>query len=149
MLSYDHSDNVTFNAQASQGFRLGGVNDPLNESLCTGDDVAIFGGFQNYGDETLWNYEAGVKVFKSGINFTAAAFYTDISDLQVTLDAGSCSSRIVFNVPEAHTMGLEAELSAELAFDACVINSPTNAEIVRVKNLVFDPIIQNVAGIAS
>ncbi|MDH5254556.1 MAG: TonB-dependent receptor, partial [Gammaproteobacteria bacterium] len=43
----------------------------------------------------------------------AAVFYTDITDLQVTLDAGSCSSRISFNVPDAHTAGVEFELSAE------------------------------------
>ena len=46
-----------------------------------------------------------------GITFNAAAFYTDIKDLQVTLDAGSCSSRVVFNVPKAHTEGVEAELT--------------------------------------
>jgi len=114
MASYNFNDNVTFNAQASQGFRLGGVNDPLNASLCEGDDIEIFGGFQDYDDETLWNYEAGVKmVSNSGISFNAAVFHTDISDLQVTLDAGSCSSRISFNVPDAHTTGVEVEFSAE------------------------------------
>ena len=114
MVSYDYSDNVTFNGQVSQGFRLGGVNDPLNESLCTGQDIQIFGGFQDYDDETLWNYEAGVKMQASnGVVFNAAIFHTDIEDLQVTLDAGSCSSRISFNVPEAHTTGVEFELSGE------------------------------------
>mgnify|MGYP001821821515 FL=1 len=39
-------------------------------------------------------------------------FYTDIEDLQTTLDAGSCSSRVVFNVPDAHTAGVEWEMSA-------------------------------------
>ena len=73
--------------------------------LCTPADRAIFGGFQTYDDETLWNYEAGVKYSKHGITFNAAAFYNDIRNLQVTLDAGSCSSRIVFNVPKAHTPG--------------------------------------------
>ena len=33
-------------------------------------------------------------------------------DLQTTLDAGSCSSRVVFNVPDAHTAGVEWELTA-------------------------------------
>jgi iron complex outermembrane receptor protein len=47
------------------------------------------------------------------LSFNAAGFYTDISNLQVTLDAGSCSSRIVFNAEKAHTMGLEAEVSFE------------------------------------
>ena len=53
-----------------------------------------------------------MKAGGRGIGFNAAAFYTDISNLQVTLDAGSCSSRIVFNVPKAHTMGVEWELTA-------------------------------------
>jgi len=115
ILSWDAADNVRVNAQASKGFRLGGVNDPLNIPLCTPADRAIFGGFQDYDDESLWNYEVGVRAQRRGLSFAAAAFYTDISNLQVTLDAGSCSSRVVFNVPEAHTMGVEAELTANVA----------------------------------
>lgn len=115
MVKYDVSDSVSVNAQASQGFRLGGVNDPLNVPLCTDEDEAIFGGFQDYDDEKLWNYETGVKMRKGGVTLNAAVFYTDITDLQVTLDAGSCSSRISFNVPDAHTAGVEFELSAEPA----------------------------------
>jgi iron complex outermembrane receptor protein len=116
LVSYEASDNVTFNAQAAQGFRLGGVNDPLNVPLCTPADRAIFGGFQAYDDETLWNYEAGVKSRLGGgaVTLNAAAFYTDIENLQTTLDAGSCSSRVVFNVPSAHTAGVELELSTLL-----------------------------------
>jgi outer membrane receptor protein involved in Fe transport len=110
--SYEVVDNVHLNAQASKGFRLGGVNDPLNLPLCSASDRAIFGAFQDYDDEGLWNYEVGVRGRRSGVSFAAAGFYTDISNLQVTLDAGSCSSRIVFNVPQAHTMGVELELSA-------------------------------------
>jgi iron complex outermembrane receptor protein len=110
LLSYEVSPDVTINAQASQGFRLGGVNDPLNTPLCNAQDLALFGGFQDYDDEKLWNYELGVKTQGNGFTFNAAAFYNDISNLQVTLDAGSCSSRIVFNVPEAHVAGIEAEL---------------------------------------
>ncbi len=113
ILSYDVSDALSVNAQASKGFRLGGVNDPLNTPLCTPSDLSIFGGFQDYEDETLWNYEGGVK-YKSG-PFTAnvAGFYNDVKNLQVTLDAGSCSSRITFNVPDATTLGVEWELGYE------------------------------------
>ncbi len=109
LLSYKASPDVTINAQASQGFRLGGVNDPLNTPLCNAQDLALFGGFQDYDDEKLWNYELGVKTQGNGFTFNAAVFYNDINNLQVTLDAGSCSSRIVFNVPDAHTAGVEAE----------------------------------------
>jgi len=115
ILSYEPADNIRINAQASKGFRLGGVNDPLNLPLCTPADRTLFGGFQSYNDETIWNYELGVRGRRAGVNFSAAAFYTDMSNLQVTLDAGSCSSRIVFNVPKAHSQGIEFELSAQPA----------------------------------
>ena len=111
--SYKASNDVTINAQAAKGFRLGGVNDPLNLPLCTPEDKAIFGGYQNYDDETVWNYEAGVKARGHGFGFSAAVFYADLKNLQVTLDAGSCSSRVVFNVPKAHSAGIEFELTAE------------------------------------
>lgn len=114
MAAYDLNDSVTFNAQVSQGFRLGGVNDPLNANLCTPEDREIFGGFQSYDDETLWNYEVGAKMaFNDTVTFNVAVFHAEISDLQVTLDAGSCSSRISFNVPDAHTTGIEFELNAQ------------------------------------
>ncbi|MGC1468831.1 MAG: TonB-dependent receptor [Sphingorhabdus sp.] len=119
LASFNATDSVTINAQASKGFRLGGINDPLNIPLCTGGaggvDALTYGNRPRYDDETLWNYELGVKTQGSGFTFNAAAFYTDIKNLQVTADAGSCSSRVVFNVPKAHTQGIEFELSARPA----------------------------------
>ncbi|MGB3724514.1 MAG: TonB-dependent receptor [Glaciecola sp.] len=110
---YAVSDSVNVNAQVAQGFRLGGVNDPLNEGLCNAQDLAVFGGFQDYEDETLTNYELGVKSSGRGWSANVSAFYTDIEDLQVTLDAGSCSSRISFNVPKANTQGIEFEVTRQ------------------------------------
>jgi len=113
MATYALNDAVTLNAQASQGFRLGGVNDPLNATLCTPEDLDIFGSFQSYDDETMWNYEIGMKSgFSNGVTFNAAFFRSEIENLQATLDAGSCSSRVSFNVPKSHTQGIEYELAA-------------------------------------
>lgn len=117
LAAYDVNDAVTVNAQVSQGFRLGGVNDPLNTPLCSPSDLTIFGGFQDYDDETLMNYEVGVKSLSERIRFNAALFYTEIEDLQVTLDAGTCSSRVSFNVEDAHTLGGEIELTAVVTED--------------------------------
>ncbi len=47
LVSYKANPDLTFNAQASKGFRLGGVNDPLNLPLCSPQDEAIFGGYQS------------------------------------------------------------------------------------------------------
>ena len=110
------NDNIAWNAQVSRGFRLGGVNDPLNAAVCTGSDLVNFGGFQSYSDEYVWNYETGFKSqLPNGFSLSAAVFRTEIEDLQVTLDAGSCSSRISFNVEEAHTGGAELEMGFSLA----------------------------------
>lgn len=131
LASYDYSDEVTLNAQASKGFRLGGVNDPLNVPLCNAADLEVFGSFQDYGDETLWNYEVGMKaVFRNRFTFNAAFFYADISDLQVTLDAGSCSSRISFNVAKSHSMGIEFEMTYQASdnFDISFAGSLLESE---------------------
>ncbi len=112
--SYALSDNTRLNAQVAKGFRLGGINDPLNVPLCTPQDLATFGGHENWEDEELWNYEVGSKstVMGGRGTFNASVFYMDISDLQATVTAGSCSSRVVFNVPKARSQGIELELQA-------------------------------------
>jgi outer membrane receptor protein involved in Fe transport len=130
ILTFEPSKNLSVNAQVAKGFRLGGVNDPLNVPLCGSADLATFGNRPDYNDETLWNYEVGFKYQKRAITANAAVFYTDISDLQVTADAGSCSSRIVFNVPKAHTFGVEGELAISPArgLDLSVAGSYVDAK---------------------
>jgi iron complex outermembrane recepter protein len=115
ILSYEVNDDVTINAQFARGFRLGGINDPLNVPLC-GADLPLYSSIfsTNFKDETAWNYEVGAKTELAGgrVTFNSAVFYSDIKDLQANVDSGNCSSRIVVNVPKAHTMGVEAELFA-------------------------------------
>jgi iron complex outermembrane receptor protein len=113
ILTYKASGSTNLNAQVSKGFRLGGINDPLNVPLCTPQDLVTFGGRENWDDETAWNYEIGSKSRIAGGkgSFNVSAFYIDISDLQATVTAGSCSSRVIFNVPKARSLGGEAELA--------------------------------------
>ena len=114
ILSYKPTGDAELYAQAARGFRLGGINDPLNIPLCSPQDLIVFGGQSNWKDETLWNYELGAKTqwFDHRLTFNIAAFYSDIKDLQATTTAGTCSSRIVFNVPTARSQGIETELFA-------------------------------------
>ncbi|MFM6949437.1 MAG: TonB-dependent receptor [Novosphingobium sp.] len=147
ILSYKADEDLSFNLQASKGFRLGGVNDPLNIPLCsggaTGPDARTYGGRPNYKDETLWNYEAGVKASTSGITLNAAAFYNDIRNLQVTADAGSCSSRVVFNVPKAHSAGVEVEIGLkpapgfEFSLNGSVTDSKFDSSVVDAGGAVI------------
>jgi len=112
--SYKVSDALTLNAQASRGFRLGGINDPLNLPLCTRQDSITYSGHPSWKDETAWNYEVGAKSEVAGgrASINLSAFYMDIRDLQLTVTAGQCSSRLILNAPKARSTGIEAEVTA-------------------------------------
>jgi len=114
IVSYKATPTLTLNAQASQGFRLGGINDPLNVPLCTAQDLATFSGRDSWDNETAWNYELGAKSTWMGgrASLNVSGFYMDIRDLQMIVTAGSCSSRLVFNTPKAMSAGAEIELTA-------------------------------------
>lgn len=131
--SYKLTDATRINAQVAKGFRLGGINDPLNVPLCTPQDLGIYGGNPTWEDETLWSYEVGSKstVMGGRGTFNASAYYMDIENLQATVTAGSCSSRLILNVPKARTTGVEAEF--ELApsdhFDFALSGNFNNSEL--------------------
>ena len=131
--SFQASENTRLNAQISKGFRLGGINDPLNVPLCTPEDLETFGGRDRWGDEELWNFEIGSKstILDGRGTFNIAAFTMDISDLQATVTAGSCSSRLVFNVPNARSTGLELEITGQPtgAFDYAISASYADSEL--------------------
>jgi iron complex outermembrane recepter protein len=131
--TYKLSEDVNLNAQVSRGFRLGGINDPLNVPLCTPQDLVTFSGHEDWKDETAWNYEAGVKsrVLNGNGSFNVSAFYMDIHDLQATVTAGSCSSRLIFNVPKSRSEGVELDFQASPSrnFDFSVSGSYNDSEL--------------------
>src|SRR5882724_10732420 len=115
IITYKLTEDAQFNLQAARGFRLGGLNDPINRPLCSDpNDFATFGQNPKWKDEKNWNYEIGAKtrLMDRRVTLNVSAFYTDIKDLQANTTAGTCSSRVVFNVPTARSEGIEAELFA-------------------------------------
>jgi iron complex outermembrane receptor protein len=133
MAGYKLTENTRLNAQIAKGFRLGGINDPLNLPLCTPQDRITFGGRDTWEDETLWNYEVGAKsrVMGGRGSVNVAAFYADIENLQATVTAGSCSSRLIFNVPKARSAGaeVEIEIAPNDAFDFALSASHTDSKL--------------------
>jgi outer membrane receptor protein involved in Fe transport len=131
LFSYDVNENVQLNAQVSEGFRLGGINDPLNLGLCDDTDEETYGGYGSFKDENLWNYELGAKIgFADGrAQFNVSVFDAEIDGLQVPVTAGTCSSRIILNVKKSHSQGVEMEFVAQptdhfdFGFSATLVNS--------------------------
>ena len=163
MVNYDVTDRVALNAQASQGFRLGGVNDPLNAPLC-GSAYDTYQGFQRFKDETLWNYEVGLKSSYEKVTLNGSLFYADIDNLGVNVDTDSCSSRVVISVPEAHTMGGELELAVhptdsllvsfagsyvEAEFDSTVPDTVNGGAIEGIKDGNRIPSVPQLAALRS
>ncbi|MEE8522437.1 MAG: TonB-dependent receptor, partial [Thermoanaerobaculia bacterium] len=97
------------------------------------EDLATFSGQDNWDDEELWNYEVGSKstVMGGRGTFNIALYYIDITDLQATITAGSCSSRLVFNVPDSQSSGIELEFAAAPSqnFDFAVSASFNDSEL--------------------
>lgn len=146
ILAYEATDDITLNAQVSKGFRLGGINDPLNRPLCTPSDFATFGALSkpSFKNETVWNYEAGLKAKLGGQgSLTVAGFYADISNLQATIDAGSCSSRVIANVKSAKSAGFDVEFAYRLTenFDVAATASYNDAKLTSsLKDAAGNPI---------
>ena len=133
IVSYKVTDETYINGQVSHGTRLGGINDPLNVPLCTPQDLETFSGRDTWEDEKAWNYEVGTKsnFFNKRASLNASVFYVDIDDLQATVTAGSCSSRLIFNVPAAHSTGIELDFSVapNPNFDFAVSLIANNSEL--------------------
>jgi len=133
MANFKLTDANNLYAQVAKGFRLGGINDPLNVNLCTAADRVTFGGHNSWKDETLWNYEVGSKnrVMEGRGSVNVSAFYADINNLQATVTAGSCSSRLVFNVPKARSAGaeLEVNMAPTPAFDFSFSGTHTDSKL--------------------
>jgi len=133
ILTFKANEKTNFNAQVSRGFRLGGINDPLNVPICTAADLATFGGFANWKDEKAWDYEVGAKsrILGNRGSLNLALFYMDIRDLQATVTAGSCSSRLIFNVPKARSQGAEVdfEVAPNRNFDFAISGTANDSKL--------------------
>ncbi len=138
LIAYNFTDDLSVNAQASRGFRLGGVNDPLNQLLCKDNTYETYRVYQEFKDETLWNYEFGLKSSFEMFQLNGSLFYASIDNLGVNIDAATCSSRITISVPEAHTMGAEFELSMQASESLLFTFAGSYVEAEFDSTLLFD-----------
>lgn len=88
-------------AQASQGFRPGGINTVPGLPA----DLAA------YKADSLWNYEAGFKSgwFDNRLLLNAALYRIDWSDMQYTASSTNGAFAFITNLGQARVIGLEAE----------------------------------------
>ena len=107
-LSYDVSDDILIYASATEGYRIGGLN---NISPFLQNNPGFPETFQS---DSLWNYELGWNTswFDNRVTFNGAVFYIDWTDVQV--DQVFNGFGFTANGGEASSRGAEFELSATL-----------------------------------
>jgi outer membrane receptor protein involved in Fe transport len=99
-LSFRPSEDVTLFALASEGFRLGGTNQPNIAAVPPG-----------YEADSLWNYEVGVKTawLDGRLIVNSSAFYIDWENIQVSGRDPTGSFAFIGNAGAAEVQGLEIE----------------------------------------
>lgn len=106
-LDYAFSDNGIVYASFSQGYRSGGFNGqaPNNEEACGGFD-----------EETANSFEVGMKADWADhrIRTNVSLFYTDYSDLQVTIIPTPGGTPTTTNAADSKITGAEIEFQALL-----------------------------------
>jgi iron complex outermembrane recepter protein len=115
-LQYVVDPNLNFYANASKGFRAGGVNE-LIPPACAASLAAV--GYtsapETYSSDSLWSYELGSKwiTWDGRASIDAAAYYIDWSGVQTSI-ALTCGESFIANAAKAVSKGFNLETSALL-----------------------------------
>jgi iron complex outermembrane receptor protein len=113
-ISYSVTDDLMFYGTISEGYRRGGSNAvPIRD----GEDAAAQASARSPNDkewltfeqDTVTNYEIGVKGSREGFRYTANLFFVDWSNPQINTSTPSDSYFAVVNGDGAETKGLETE----------------------------------------
>ncbi|MDD9797600.1 MAG: TonB-dependent receptor [Alphaproteobacteria bacterium] len=129
VFNYAVNDEMNFYASASAGYKSGGISrvsyrgdperNPTTMAIIRPGVAVDY--LQKFDEETLWNYEAGIKGSTNRLRYSAAVFYIDWEDMQVQANylavPGDISSalEITQNADEAESMGIEGEITAILS----------------------------------
>jgi len=123
LVSYQASDDLLVYAEAAQGFRVGGTNDPT-----------IFGLPEenlDFDSDSLWNYEIGMKSnwYDNRLIVNAGIYYIKWDDMQV--NEAFMGVGFISNAGEAHVRGVELEVFARPVegLEVTIAGSWLNAEL--------------------
>lgn len=116
-LTWELDPTNTLYASVSKGFRLGGDNTYVPNTICAPDLAAhgLTDAPTTYGSDSLWSYEVGNKsrFFGNKLSFNADLFYVKWSNIQQDVYLPTCTYTYEQNAGDAVAKGLEFELKAK------------------------------------
>lgn len=107
-LSYKANDDLLIFATASQGFRVGGLNAAA---------IPLIAGIpRNFGPDSLWNYEVGIKNSLGGgrVFFDLSFYQIDWSNMQSVSKDSTGAFQFIANAGDARINGIEMNGTAKL-----------------------------------
>lgn len=137
---YTPNEDVLLYAKAAQGFRLGGVQQFINQSFC-GAELQSFGINEvptSIESDSLWNYEVGVKstLFEGSTTVNASTYYIDWEGAR-TQSFLNCGWIIEYDIADIVSKGVELEVSSQVSemlrlnFGASYNNSEVSGDAIN------------------
>jgi outer membrane receptor protein involved in Fe transport len=117
-VSYQYNPETLFYLSAAKGFRPGGAQAAL-PSECAPDLAALgltaSSAAAAYKEDSLWNYEAGVKNRSAGgrVQFEASAFDIEWSNIQQQVPLPECAASFIANLGTAVSRGFDLQYSIQ------------------------------------
>ena len=110
-VSYKLSEDALVYAQASKGFRIGGVNPGLPPC-----DACIVDIQPEFEPDSLWNYELGLKTeaFDGAMTLNASVFWIDWSNIQLSVNREDGFTGFT-NAGKARSRGVELEVNGRVS----------------------------------
>lgn len=142
-LQYRFNPNLMAYASATKGFQGGGWNG------LTGSNPQDF---NNFGPETIWSYETGIRSTPTPrLRMNATVFYEDVKHYQLLSDNPHTDSFDTSNASDLYAYGLEAQIDwrATEALTLTTNVSSIKAGYYNPTSLITTQQAQCVAGVAS
>lgn len=116
-LSYQIDPNKMAYIDVSKGYRMGGANTAISQTLCA-QDLSNLGLKQmpnTYRSDYLWEYELGTKMkFFNRIQTDASVYYIRWMNIQQIEPLLTCGFQFITNLSSATSKGFDLSLTAQL-----------------------------------
>jgi iron complex outermembrane receptor protein len=134
-IDYHFSDDEMIFAEVAKGFRYGGVNQPVPQSICAPylQAIGLTQAPLTFGPDKLWSYSLGEKssLLDRRLTLNVTGFFIYWTDVQTTRDL-ACSYYFIENKGTIESRGIELETQAKitqaltLGFNGSFTNATTD-----------------------
>ena len=137
-LTYDISPTSLIYTTVAKGFRAGGVNSPISESICgaglanvglTVRDIPV-----EFQSDTVWSYEVGSKMrmLDGRVQLNASAYRIDWTGVQLNVAIPGCGQTWTENAGRARSQGFDVQAEGRFGpFTMSASGGLTDAKFVE------------------